>query len=78
MFLLDANVVSELRKIRRGKADPGVMPWAEGAVSSAFYLCVITAQELEIRILLADIRDPEKGKILRFWLKGRTLKALDV
>jgi len=34
MYLLDTNVVSELRKIRQGKADPGVMSWAEGVAAS--------------------------------------------
>ena len=29
MFLLDTNVVSELRKIRSGKADPHVAAWAD-------------------------------------------------
>ena len=29
MFLLDTNVVAELRKIRAGKADPNVAAWAD-------------------------------------------------
>ena len=29
MVLLDSNLVSELRKVRPGKADPGVAAWAE-------------------------------------------------
>ncbi|HEV7668322.1 MAG TPA: hypothetical protein VGS22_07340 [Thermoanaerobaculia bacterium] len=29
MFLLDTNVVSELRKVRPGKADTNVAAWAE-------------------------------------------------
>ena len=62
MYLLDTNVVSELRKIRQGKADPGVMRWAEGVASSDLYLSVITVQELEIGILLAERRDPEKAR----------------
>lgn len=73
MYLLDTNVVSELRKIRQGKADSGVMRWAEGVASSNLYLSVITVQELEIGVLLAERRDPEKGKILRFWFEDRVL-----
>ena len=73
MYLLDTNVVSELRNIRQGKADPGVMRWAEGVASSDLYLSVITVQELEIGILLAERRDPEKGKILRFWFEDKVL-----
>jgi toxin FitB len=73
MYLLDTNVVSELRKIRQGKADPGVMRWAEGVAGSDLYLSVITIQELEIGILLAERRDTEKGKILRFWYENKVL-----
>jgi toxin FitB len=75
MYLLDTNVVSELRKIRQGKADPGVMRWAEGVAGSDLYLSVITVQELEIGVLLAERRDPEKGKILRFWFEDRVIPA---
>ena len=73
MYLLDTNVVSELRKIRQGKADPGVMRWAEGVASSDLYLSVISIQELEIGILLAERRDPEKGRVLRFWYEKKVL-----
>ncbi len=75
MYLLDTNVVSELRKIRQGKADPGIMRWAEGVASSDLYLSVITVQELEIGVLLAERRDPEQGKILRFWFEDRVLPS---
>ncbi len=75
MYLLDTNVVSELRKIRQGKADSGIVRWAEGVASSDLYLSVITVQELEIGILLAERRDPEQGKILRVWFEERVLPA---
>jgi len=73
MYLLDTNVVSELRKVRQGMADPGVMRWAEGVVSSDLYLSVITVQELEIGVMLAERRDQDKGKLLRFWLENKVL-----
>jgi len=77
MYLLDTNVVSELRKIRQGKADPGVMSWAEGVAASDSYISVMTVQELEIGVMLAERRDPEKGKILRFWFDNRVLPAFN-
>lgn len=73
MYLLDTNVVSELRKIRQGKADPGVMNWAEGVAASDLYLSVVTIQELEIGVMLAERRDPMKGNILRFWFESKVL-----
>jgi len=75
MYLLDTNVVSELRKIRQGKADPGVARWAEGVASSDLYISVITVQELEIGVFLAERRDPDQGKVLRFWFEDRVLST---
>ncbi len=75
MFLLDTNVVSELRKIRLGKADRFVAAWAESVDAGDLYLSVITIQELEIGILLLERRDPLQGAIFRSWLTMRVLPA---
>ncbi|MFC5848573.1 type II toxin-antitoxin system VapC family toxin [Deinococcus petrolearius] len=75
MYLLDTNVVSELRKVRSGKADPQVSRWAQGVQASALYLSVITVQELELGILLKERRDPEQGRVLRGWFEGQVLPA---
>lgn len=75
MYLLDTNVVSELRKVRSGKADPQVSRWAQGVQASALYLSVITVQELELGILLRERRDPEQGHVLRGWFEGQVLPA---
>lgn len=75
MYLLDTNVVSELRKIRLGKADPGVADWADRVDSINLYLSVITLQELEIDALLAQRRDPSQGAVFRAWLDGHVLPA---
>ena len=65
MYLLDTNVVSELRKIRVGKADSQVAAWADSVDAADLYLSVITVQELEIGILLAERRDPPQGALFR-------------
>ncbi len=75
MFLLDTNVVSELRKARAGRADTNVVAWAAGASAASMFLSVITVQELEIGVLLAERRDPPKGVILRRWLEEQVLPA---
>jgi predicted nucleic acid-binding protein len=75
MFVLDTNVVSELRKVRAGKADPRVAFWADQVAASDLYLSVITIQELEMGILLAERRDPVQGAILRTWLDQHVLPA---
>lgn len=73
MFLLDTNVVSELRKARQGKADPQVVLWAQAQEPTDLYLSVITIQELEIGILLAERKDKVQGARLRLWFNEQVL-----
>ena len=75
MFLLDTNVVSELRKIRLGKADTHVADWADRVDATDLYLSVITIQELEIGVLLAERRDPAQGAVFRAWLNVHVMPA---
>ncbi|HCC53308.1 MAG TPA: VapC toxin family PIN domain ribonuclease [Desulfobulbaceae bacterium] len=75
MYLLDTNVVSELRKIRLGKADGHVAAWADSIDAADLYLSVITIQELEIGVLLAERRDPSQGAVFRVWLNDHVLPA---
>lgn len=75
MYMLDTNVVSELRKIRLGKADSHVADWADRVDAVDLYLSVVTIQELEIGVLLAERRDPSQGAIFRAWLNGHVLPA---
>ena len=75
MYLLDTNVVSELRKIRLGKADRHVARWADSMDAADLYLSVITLQELEIGVLLAERRDPSQGAVFRAWLNAHVLPA---
>jgi len=77
MYLLDTNVVSELRKIRLGKADSHVADWADSIDAADLYLSVITIQELEMGVLLAERRDPSQEAVFRAWLNGHVLPAFD-
>jgi predicted nucleic acid-binding protein len=67
MFILDTNVVSELR--RPAKADPNVAKWASTHVQASFFLSSITIMELEISVLLTERRDIMQGAMLRAWLE---------
>lgn len=75
MFLLDTNVVSELRKVRLGNANEHVARWADSVDAADLFLSVITIQELEIGILLAERRDPAQGAVFRAWLNNHVLPA---
>ncbi len=75
MYLLDTNVVSELRKAKSGKANSKVTAWAGGVAASSLFLSAITILELETGVLLVERRDPTQGTILRAWLESRVLPA---
>ena len=71
MYILDTNVISELRKAR--KTHPNVSKWAERLPSASLYISVISLLELEIGILLIGRRDKEQGAILRAWIDRHVL-----
>ena len=71
MYILDTNVISELRKA--GKTRQNVKKWAERLPSASLYISVISLLELEIGILLIDRRDKEQGAILRAWMDRHVL-----
>lgn len=68
MFVLDTNVVSELRKIRLGKADRHFAEWADSVDAGSLHLSAITILELEIGILQIERKDHRQGTVLRRWL----------
>lgn len=77
MFLLDTNVLSEIRKGRTGAADKNVIAWAVSIPPSSMFLSVISILELERGMLLVARRDPMQGTHLRAWLDGYVLPAFD-
>lgn len=75
MFLLDTNVVSELRKAKAGKADKNVTAWAASVQPGGLFLSVITILELETGALLIERNDPAQGATLRTWIDAHVLPA---
>ncbi|MHB1657629.1 MAG: PIN domain-containing protein [Burkholderiales bacterium] len=73
MFVLDTNVVSELRKIRAGKADANVAAWAESVDAASLFLSSITVMELETGVLQIERKDAIQGAVLRAWLDQHVL-----
>lgn len=70
MFLLDTNVVSELRK---PCADPRVKRWAAGVAAASLFLSVVSVLELETGVLRIERRDVRQGEALRNWLETQVL-----
>lgn len=75
MFVLDTNVAAELRKVRSGRADPGVARWAEGQPSGLLFVSAITLYELEHGVRLAARADAVGGAVLRRWLQDSVTAA---
>ena len=73
MFLLDTNVISELRKAGDGKADTNVVTWLSSVDATTFYLSAVTLMEIELGILRIERRDPAQGARLRAWMDQHIL-----
>jgi predicted nucleic acid-binding protein len=73
MFVLDTNVVSELRKVRLGKADANVAAWAHSVDAADLFVSTITIMELELGVLSVERRDATQGAMLRSWLEQQVL-----
>ena len=68
MFLLDTNVVSEVRKGRR--SDPSVSNWYTGVGESQLFISSLTIGEIRRGIELARRRgDVDQAKTLETWLQ---------
>ncbi|PWQ92108.1 type II toxin-antitoxin system VapC family toxin [Leucothrix pacifica] len=75
MYLLDTNVISELRKAGSGKANQNVVAWAARIPSSQLYVSVITLLELEMGVLSIERKDKQQGEVLRHWLENNVIPA---
>jgi hypothetical protein len=78
MYLLDTNVVSELRKNSKkrtslARMNPNVQRWFESVSRWDLYLSVVTVLELEIGCLQIERRDSVQGRVLRSWLENHAL-----
>ena len=73
MYLLDTNVVSELRKVRLGKADANVAAWADSVDAAELFVSAITIMELELGVVLIERKDPAQGAVLRAWMERHVL-----
>ena len=69
MYVLDTNVVSELRTVRLGKADANVTAWTESVDAADLFVSAITIMELELGVLSIERKDAKQGALLRAWLE---------
>jgi predicted nucleic acid-binding protein len=67
MYLLDTNVLSELR--RPDRADANVRSWASAHPAALFYISAVTVLEIELGVLSMERRDARQGAVLRAWFE---------
>ena len=77
MYLLDTHVISELRKARNGKADPGVVTWAGSVASQNLFMSAISLLELESGVAALERKDRVQAAGLRTWLDDQVMKAFE-
>ena len=70
MYLLGANVISELRKLGQGKADFRVEAWVSKREATSFHVSVLTLMEPEIGVLHIERRDVRQGERLLAWMRA--------
>lgn len=69
MYVLDTNVISELRQGKPNQS-PLVRAWAASHPASQLFLSAICILELEKGVLALERRTPSQGSALRAWLTG--------
>jgi toxin FitB len=75
MYLLDTNVLSELRRAKHAHAN--VAAWSRTVHPTELFLSVITIIEIERGILLLERKDKKQGALLRAWLDERVMPQFD-
>lgn len=75
MYVLDTNVVSELRKGTNGAANSVVVAWAAAVPTSSLFISDLTLMELELGVLLKEKHDPAEGAAFRAWLDTQVRPA---
>ena len=77
MYLLDTNIVSELRRPRPHGA---VLAWLEGVADSDLHLSAVTIGEIQAGIEMTREQDAAKAAEIEVWLEqvAQTYNILDM
>lgn len=77
MYLLDTDIVLELRSAKSGGADPGLVAWAAGASRTSLFISAVTLLDLEIAVTRLQRKDKVAGLALRKWLDDQVASAFE-
>lgn len=75
MFLLDTNIISELR--RPDKAHRNVVAWANAIPAASFFMSAISILEIELGARLIERKDAARGAVLRAWIDNQILARFE-
>lgn len=75
MYLLDTNIVSELRKLETGKIHPQVYRWIKSNGFTHTYISAVTLAEIQTGILSLARKDKAQAASLDNWFANRLLSA---
>lgn len=77
MYLLDTNVVSELRKAKAGRCRPSVLRWSVEVGAVPLFISVMTVFEIEKGIRQVELRDSSQALRLRQWLSDNVMVSFE-
>lgn len=77
MYLLDTNIISELRLIPKNKANIHVEQWAKSCKSHQFFVSTISLMELEKGCLLKKRKDTQQGDMLLKWFYHTVIPSFE-
>lgn len=71
MYLLDTNIISQIRKINAPSCPIAFKSWFDSVDLTMCYLSAITVFEVELGILQKSRKDPVQAQILRDWFENQ-------
>ncbi|WP_421737560.1 type II toxin-antitoxin system VapC family toxin [Caulobacter sp.] len=77
MYLLDTDIVFELRNAKSGATDTGLAAWAAGVQSATLFLSAISLLELDAGAARVERKDKAAGTALRQWLDNQVAPAFE-
>jgi len=77
MYLLDTQVVLELRKAKAGRTDAGLASWATAIARQNLFLSALSLLELENAAARLEKQDKAGGAALRAWIGDQVMRAFE-
>lgn len=69
MYLLDTNIISEIRKLAKNKCDKNVADWVRSTSKDLMFTNAVVMMELERSVMSIERKDTTQGELLRHWFE---------